>query len=58
MSRLLTSRQIVAECDRQIAKMERERPDVPAIALHLFEKDLGKLHAVRSAALAGIGGKA
>lgn len=57
MSPLLTSRQIVAECDRQIAKMERERPDVPAIALHLFEADLGKLHAVRNAALAKMGTK-
>jgi hypothetical protein len=58
MSRLLTSRQIVAECDRQIAEMERQRPDVPAIALHLFEKDLSQLHAIRNAAMDQIGAKA
>ena len=57
MTGLFTSRGIVAECDRQIAKMERERSDVPSIALHLFEKDLSQLRAVRAAALSQMKGK-
>ncbi|WP_431563523.1 hypothetical protein [Sphingopyxis sp.] len=44
-------RENLAECDRQIAQMERERPTVTADLMPQFERALAQLHAVRNVAL-------
>lgn len=57
MMRRPSWRENLAECDRQIAQMERERPTVTADQMPRFEQALGQLHAVRNATLDQMGKK-
>lgn len=58
MNRRPSWRENLAECDRQIAQMERERPTVTADLMPRFEQALAQLHAVRNAVLGQMGAKA